>query len=183
MSKTKAQAAAEERAARKSQEQGPAKDAIHAKVALNQAHAMTDDAKAAFTKQAEEQPKPAPATPAAAATPTQPSKQTQTIEKLKEGWTAKGVSLDKLTVKDDGKFKLVIVAEGWPTVQVGPTGGITVTELKSYAKAFDAAMDGLALYEKQQARDQKKVQATATAPAPPAAKAPATEKQLETASA
>jgi hypothetical protein len=105
----------------------------------------------------------APATPA----PTQPSKQMQTIEKLKEGWKARGVSLDKLTVKDDGKFKLVVVAEGWPTVQIGPTGGITVTELKSYAKAFDAAMDGLALYQKQQAREQKK--ATTAAPAPKAA--------------
>jgi len=98
----------------------------------------------------------------------------QTIEKLKEGWTAKGVNLDKLTVKDDGKFKLVVVAEGWPTVQVGPTGGITVTELKSYAKAFDAAMDGLALFEKQKAREQKK--ATTAAPAQPVA-----EKQSATA--
>jgi hypothetical protein len=107
---------------------------------------------------------PATATPA----PTQPSKQMQTIEKLKEGWTAKGVNLDKLTVKDDGKFKLVIVDQGWPTVQIGPTGGITVTELKSYAKAFDAAMDGLALYAKQQAREQKKA-ATATPAQPKAA--------------
>jgi 2-keto-3-deoxy-6-phosphogluconate aldolase len=75
-------------------------------------------------------------------------------------------------VKDDGKFKLVVVAEGWPTVQIGPTGGITVTELKSYAKAFDAAMDGLALYTKQKARETRK--ATATAPAPKAAEQTAT---------
>src|ERR1700722_1788337 len=123
-------------------------------------------------------PAPAPAAtvqPATAA-PAQPNKQTQTIEKLQEGWKAKGVDLSKLAIKDDGKFKLLIVDAGWPTVQIGPTGGITVLELKSYAKAFDAAMDGLSLYQKQQAREQKK--AAAAAPAPPAAKA---EKQTATA--
>lgn len=122
-----------------------------------------------------EQPKPEvkpAATPApTAAQPAMPSKQQQTIEKLREGWTAKGVNLDKLTVKDDGKFKLVVVAEGWPTVQIGPTGGVTVKELKSYAKAFDAAMDGLVLYQKQKSREAKKT----AAPAPPAAKAAAPE--------
>jgi hypothetical protein len=105
-----------------------------------------------------EQPKPA-ATPAPAAA--------AQAQKLKEGWTAKGVDLSKLTVKDDGKFKLLVVAEGWPTVQIGPTGGIVLPQIRSYAKAWDAAMDGLAVYQKQRARDQKK--ATATAPAPKAA--------------
>jgi hypothetical protein len=122
-----------------------------------------------------EQPKPTPAPAATAqpatAAPAQPNKQTQTIEKLQEGWKAKGVDLSKLAIKDDGKFKLLIVDAGWPTVQVGNSGGITVLELKSYTKAFDAAMDGLSLYQKQQAREQKK--AAAAAPAPPAAKAPA----------
>lgn len=115
------------------------------------------------TGKVNEQPKPEVKAAATPATPSQFTKQMQTIDKLKEGWTAKGVALDKLTVKDDGKFKLVVVAEGWPTVQVGPTGGITVTELKSYAKAFDAAMDGLALYDKQKAREQKKEAAAAPA--------------------
>jgi hypothetical protein len=143
MSKTKTQKAAEERAAKKT----TAQEVQPAAVA--------------------EQPKPA-ATPApAAAAQAQPSKQMQTIEKLKEGWTAKGVDLSKLTVKDDGKFKLLVVAEGWPTVQIGPTGGIVLPQIRSYAKAWDAAMDGLAVYQKQRARDQKK--ATATAPAPKAA--------------
>jgi hypothetical protein len=117
-----------------------------------------------------------PPAPAPAATVAAPNKQQQTIEKIKEGWTAKGVDLSKLAIKDDGKFKLLIVDAGWPTVQIGPTGGITVLELKSYAKAFDAAMDGLSLFQKQQAREQKK--AAAAAPAPPAAKA---EKQSATA--
>lgn len=115
----------------------------------------------------EAEQKPAATSVPAAAAPAQPSKQMQTIEKLKEGWTAKGVNLDKLTVKDDGKFKLVVVADGWPTVQIGPTGGISLPQIRSYAKAFDAAIDGLAVFEKQNAREAKK--ATATAPAPKAA--------------
>jgi hypothetical protein len=120
---------------------------------------------------AAEQPKPevkATATPATPA-PAVASKQDMAIAKLKEGWTAKGVDLSKLLIKDDGKFKVLIVDQGWPRVTIGPTGGIVVTDLKSYAKAFDAAMDGLALYQKQQQREAKKT-ATAT-PTAPAAKA------------
>ena len=106
----------------------------------------------------------------ATATPATANKQTATIEKLKAGWTAKGVNLDKLSVKDDGKYKLLIVDAGWPTVQVGNSGGVTVLELKSYPDAFTAAMEGLERYTKQQAREQKRAQATAPA-----------EKQLATA--
>jgi KTSC domain len=118
-----------------------------------------------------EQPK-ADVKPAAAvttATPAQPvaSKQDMVIAKLKEGWTAKGVNLDKLTIKDDGKFKLLVVDQGWPTVRLGSTGGITVVELKSYASAFDAAMDGLNLFQKQQAREAKKATTASAPPAPP----------------
>ena len=80
------------------------------------------------------------------------------------------MDLSKMTVKPDGKFVLVTVAEGWPVIQIGPTGGITLPQIRSYAKAFEAAVDGLALFQKQQARDQKKA---APAPAPKAAPAPA----------
>ena len=83
-----------------------------------------------------------------------------------------------MTVRQDGKFTLVVVAEGWPTVQIGPTGGITVKELKSYAKAFDAAMDGLALYQKQQAREQKKAAAPAQPVKPEAKVVAETEESL-----
>jgi hypothetical protein len=121
-----------------------------------------------------EQPTPAAATPAPA-TPAQPSKQTETIERLKAGWAERKVDLSKLTIKDDGKFKLVVVAEGWPTVQVGASGGITVLELKSYSKAYDAALDGLALYQKQQARETKKATPAPAQPAATTATAPAPE--------
>jgi hypothetical protein len=123
---------------------------------------------------AAEQPKPevkATTTPAPAVAQTLgASKQDMAIAKLKEGWTAKGVNLDKLTIKDDGKFKVLVVDQGWPRVTIGPTGGIVVTDLKSYAKAFDAAMDGLSLYQRQAAREAKKTQATAPAAQPAAEK-------------
>jgi hypothetical protein len=124
-------------------------------------------------------PTPAPATPAiaAAAAPATPSKQDLTLAKLKAGWEAKKVDLSKMTIKDDGKFKNVIVAAGWPTVRIGASGGITVMELKSYPDAFTAAMEGFERYAKQQEREAKKV-AAAAAPAPAA---PAKEKQLQTA--
>src|ERR1700723_3842287 len=72
------------------------------------------------------EPKPVTASVATAAL----DKQAQTIEKLKEGWTAKGVDLSRLTIRDDGKFKLLIVDAGWPTIRLGSTGGITVVELR-----------------------------------------------------
>ena len=111
---------------------------------------------------------PAPQ-PAAAA---QPTKQEQTVAKLLEGWKAKGVDLSKLAIKDDGKFKLLHVTPEWPTVQVGSSGGVTVVELRSYPDGFTAAMEGLDRFNKQKARDQKKV-AAASAPAPAAQPAPA----------
>jgi hypothetical protein len=98
---------------------------------------------------------PAPATPG-------PSKQDQTIARLRAGWEERKIDLSKLAVKDDGKFKVLIVAAGWPSVQVGASGGITVLELKSYPDAFTGAMEGLDRYTKQQARDQKKAAAAAT---------------------
>jgi hypothetical protein len=178
MGKNKQQAAAEARSKKATSEVEPQPVAA---VGPNPGQINGD------TGKVNEQPKPngkaSPATVAAATQPAVVSKQTQTIETLKAGWVAKGVDLSKLTVKDDGKFKLLIVDEGWPTVRLGSTGGITVMELRSYASAFDAAMNGLELYQKQQAREQKKTVAAAPsqpapkAAAPEAAKAPAAEKQ------
>ncbi len=126
-----------------------------------------------------EQPKPAasPAKPAAQPLPTpSSSKQSEMINKLKAAWTAKKVDLGTMTIRDDGKFKLIVVDAGWPTVQIGPTGGITVLELRSYAKAFDAAIDGLALFTKQNDRDKKKAAAPAPPPTPAAKETPTARK-------
>ena len=122
-----------------------------------------------------EQPTAAPAKPEAV------SKQQLAIEKLKAGWTAKGLNLDKLTIRDDGKYKLLVVDAGWPTVQVGNSGGVTVLELKSYPDAFTASMEGLERYTKQQAREQKKTVAAQPATASQKAPAEKAEKQLATA--
>lgn len=150
-----------------------------------QQRAAEERAQAAAPKAAQpvavaEQPKPAPAT--AAPLPT-PSKQTATLDKLKAAWTEKKVDLSNMTIKDDGKFKLIIVDAGWPTIRVGNSGGITVMELRSYANAFDAAVDGLTLYQKQQARDQKKVAQPAVAAAAPPAPTPAPAAKSETVTA
>jgi hypothetical protein len=129
-----------------------------------------------------EEPKATPApTPAASAQPTATaappaatpaaSKQTATLDKLKAAWTARGLELGKLTAKPDGKYLMVTVADGWPPIQLGSTGGIVVPALRSYASAFDAAVHADELYAKQQARDAKKLAAAQPkAPAPAVAK-------------
>ena len=140
-------------------------------MAKNKTQKAAEERAAKAAKQSSEQPKQeaAPAPVAAPAAPPQANKQTQTIEKLKEGWAAKGVNLDKLTIKDDGKFKLLIVDAGWPTIRLGSTGGVTVMELRSYTSAFDAALNGKKLFAKQNERDARK--AAAVAPKAPAQQA------------
>ena len=121
-------------------------------------------------KKPEVQPQPAPATPTVepktqTAQPQPISKQSQTITRLKTAWTEKGISLKELVEKQDGKFILLQPTPNWPISRIGPTGGVELPQIRSYAKAWDAAVDGLAVYQKQQARDQKKA---ATPSAPPA---------------
>jgi hypothetical protein len=113
---------------------------------------------------------PPKAEPQPAAQPTPANKQTATFDKLKAAWEARGVDLSKMTATPDGKYLDVIVTEGWPLIMIGASGGIVLPEIRSYAKAFEAAVDGLALFQKQLARDKKKA---APAPAPNAAPAPA----------
>ncbi len=116
---------------------------------------------------------PKAATVSPSTPPPQPptvTKQSQTIGKLKEAWTAKGIKLDQLTERQDGKFMLLQPAPDWPIIRIGPTGGIELPQIRSYAKALDAAIDGLAIWQKQQQRDAKKQSAAATTPAPPPAK-------------
>jgi hypothetical protein len=138
----------------------------------------------AAKKQRKEEPKPAtvlaekvnetafpPAahTVAAAAT-TAPSKQIQTIDKLKEAWAARGLELKAMKVEQDGKFINVVVGADWPIVRVGPTGGIELPQIRSYPKAFQAAVEGDKLLAKQLARDQKKSAAPAPRPTTPTGK-------------
>jgi len=109
------------------------------------------------------------------AKPATPSKQEVTLNKLKAAWQEKKVDLSKLEAKPDGKFLNVIVGAGWPIVRIGAAGGIELPQIRSYAKAFDAAVDGLAIFQKQQARDAKR-----TAPAAPAPAVKPEQKKEET---
>jgi len=129
--------------------------------------------------QPEVRPQPVPATTTttpAIAQPATPSKQEVTLARLKEAWAERKVDLSKMTTTMDGKFMLVVVAEGWPIIRIGASGGIELPQVKSYAKAFDAATDGLAVYQKQLQREAKKV-ATAAAPAKPAPAQPGQPKE------
>lgn len=80
----------------------------------------------------------------------------------------------------DGKYINLLIGKEWPVIQIGASGGIVLPAIKSYPKAFQAALEGDKLLAKQTEREQKKVTATA-APAPTTAQAPAAEKQLQTA--
>ena len=95
-------------------------------------------------------------------TPAPVSKQMAMVDKLKAAWREARVDISKLEQKQDGKFVNLLVTPEWPIVQIGPTGGIALPQIRSYPKAWEAALNGLAIWTKQQARDQKK----AAAPAP-----------------
>ena len=125
--------------------------------------------------------KPQTTAPVAKVTETpSPNRQMQTISKVKQAWTEKGVDLSKLSERQDGKFILLQPTPEWPLIRVGPTGGLELPQVRSFAKAWDACVDGLAVYQKQQARDAKKQAANAPTtkapqPATPAVKPPAAE--------
>lgn len=109
----------------------------------------------------EVQPQPATPAPAVAAVAATPSKQQMTLDNLKQAWTKRGVDLSKMQTKVDGKYLFVIVGDGWPEVRIGTAGGIDLPQIKSYPKAWDAAVEADKLWAKQVARAQK-----AAAPAP-----------------
>ena len=100
-----------------------------------------------------------------------PSKQQLILANLKAAWEARNVDLAKLEVIPDGKFLMVMVGPNWPLVKIGPTGGIDLPQIRSYAKAFDAAVNGDVLLKKQSDRMAKKAAtSTATSTAPVAEK-------------
>ena len=129
------------------------------------------------TAQAPQAPKPIATTPTSQPLPA--NKQQTTIGLLIEGWTEKGIDLSHIEVKDDGKYKLIVPGAGWPTIRIGSSGGIELPEIKSYPRAFDAAINGKELLEKQTARAAKKA-AQAAAPAPAAKTQPVPAAKSET---
>jgi hypothetical protein len=122
----------------------------------------------AETKQpaAVEQSKPATQTakpaPAAAA---QPSKQTQTIEKLTVALRQqRQIEVKPEMLVQDGKYINLLIGKEWPIIQIGASGGIVLPAIKSYPKAFPAALEGDKLLAKQNEREAKKTAATAPTP-------------------
>src|SRR5579864_7402035 len=81
----------------------------------------------------EVKPTPAPTatTKSEPAKPEAVSKQTATLNKLREAWTARGVDLSKMTATQDGKYLFVTVSDNWPKVRIGATGGIELPEIRS----------------------------------------------------
>jgi len=100
-------------------------------------------------------PAPAPTPVAAAVVPTPANKQTATFDKLKAAWAARGIDTTKITIVPDGKFAVVTVGEGWPEIRIGVGGGIDLPAIKSYPKAFEAAVEGDKLLAKQNGRTAK----------------------------
>jgi hypothetical protein len=118
-----------------------------------------------------EQPK-AEVKPAAAAQPVTPSKQQATVEKLTVAFREqRQIEVKPEMLVQDGKYINLLIGKEWPVIQIGASGGIVLPAIKSYPKAFEAALQGDKLLAKQCEREAKK--ATAAAPVP---KAPA-EKQ------
>ena len=116
-----------------------------------------------------EQPKATPATPAPAAAI---SKQQQTVLLLTaELKRERGIEIKPEMLQADGKFIILRVGEGWPTMRVGVNGGVVLMEVRSYKEGIQSWLHADELLQKQIARDQKKVAASQPA-APPAAKTP-----------
>jgi hypothetical protein len=153
MSQTKAQKAAAERA-KKTAAQPEVQPAVETKrpAAVEQSKPATQTAK------------PAPA----AAAPAQPSKQTQTIEKLTVALREqRQIEVKPEMLIQDGKYINLLISTEWPIIQIGASGGIVLPAIKSYPKAFAAALEGDKLLAKQNEREAKKT----APPSQPAAKA------------
>src|SRR5580700_5443295 len=109
-------------------------------------------------------------TPATLAKPEAVSKQQLSIMKLTIALREqRQVEVKPEMLKQDGKFILLLIGKEWPVIRIGASGGIEVGPLthppviKSYQNAFQAAVDGDKLLAKQNAREQKRAQATAPA--------------------
>lgn len=119
----------------------------------------------------------APATPAPAAAeaqkPAQPTKAEVTVMKLTVALRQQrqiDVKPEMLSV--DGKFLVLKIGDAWPQIRIGVGGGIDLPAIKSYPKAWDAALIGDQLLAKQTERAAKK-----STPAPTAKDTPTQKKQ------
>jgi hypothetical protein len=118
---------------------------------------------------------PATATPATQAV----SKQQLTIMRLTVALREqRQIEVKPEMLKQDGKFIMINIGATWPVFRIGANGGIVLPDIRSYKEGMDTWVKADELLARQNARDSKKQAAAA----PPATqKAPAEEKQLQTA--
>jgi hypothetical protein len=132
---------------------------------------------AAAKKQATQTPTPAPTPAPVEASPT-PTKAQMTVMRLSVELAKREVTVKPEMLSMDGKFLVLKISDAWPKIVIGPGGGIDLPEIRSYPKAFEAAVIADQLYAKQQARATKPI--TPTAPVAKKPEAPKPEQVTPT---
>jgi len=98
-------------------------------------------------------------------------KQKATVERLTLALNARNLDGMEINMSEEGNFLYVLVtgtAKPFPQIRIGKLGGIELPEIKSYPEAFEAAVNGDELLEKQSNREAKR-EATKAAEAQKAA--------------
>jgi hypothetical protein len=93
-----------------------------------------------------------------------------TVMRLSVELAKRDITVKPEMLSTDGKFLVLKIGDAWPRIVIGPGGGIDLPEIRSYAKAFEAALVGDQLLAKQVARATKATTPTATPKAPEAPK-------------
>jgi hypothetical protein len=143
----------------------------------------TAEAKAPAAPAAVEVPVTPAVAPAAETKPATPSKAQMTLMRLSVELAKRDVKVEPSMLKMDGKFLVLQIGDAWPRIQIGPGGGIDLPQIKSYPRAFEAAVEGDKLLAKQNAKGQPKPATAAAAQPEPkkeeVAETPAQRKQRE----
>jgi hypothetical protein len=130
---------------------------------------MTAAKKAAAEVKPPQPPTPPAPTPVEAS-PT-PTKAQMTVMRLSVELAKRDITVKPEMLSTDGKFLVLKIGDAWPRIVIGPGGGIDLPEIRSYAKAFEAALVGDQLLAKQISRATKP-----TTPTAPVAKTTETQK-------
>ena len=75
--------------------------------------------------------------------------------KLSVELAKRNVTVKPEMLKMDGKFLTINIGPEWPEIRIGVGGGIDLPAIKSYPKAFEAAVEGDKLLAKQNGRTAK----------------------------
>jgi hypothetical protein len=94
-------------------------------------------------------------------------KQTATLEKLVSAIAARVPAVNPDFKQTEENGNVFIQAPGWPTIQIGRQGGVSLPEIKSYKEGFAAAVIGDQLLTKQDTKVTAKVAVAAHAAVDP----------------